>query len=58
MTGKVLGKLDLHPLIPKGSEGDLSRVLNGIAYNPQTRHLYVTGKNWPALYEIVLIPPI
>jgi glutaminyl-peptide cyclotransferase len=27
-------------------------VLNGIAYDPATGHLLVTGKLWPALYEI------
>jgi glutamine cyclotransferase len=25
---------------------------NGIAYNPQTKQLIVTGKNWPASFEI------
>jgi len=57
-SGKVLGKLDLQHLMPKGYEGDLSKVLNGIAYNSQTGHLYVTGKLWPVLYEIELIPAL
>ena len=57
-SGKALGKLDLHQLIPKGSEGDMSKVLNGIAYNPETGHLYITGKDWPVLYEIMLIPSL
>ena len=29
-------------------------VLNGIAYNPTTQKLYVTGKNWDTLFEIVI----
>jgi glutaminyl-peptide cyclotransferase len=58
LSGKVLGKLDLHQLMPKGSEGDMSKVLNGIAYNPQSGHLYVTGKDWPMLYEIELVPSL
>jgi glutaminyl-peptide cyclotransferase len=57
-SGKVLGKLDLKALLPKGSAGDIDKVLNGIAYNPQTGHLYVTGKHWPVLYEISLSPSL
>jgi glutaminyl-peptide cyclotransferase len=58
LSGKVTGKLDLHLLMPKGSQGDMSKVLNGIAYNPQTGHVYVTGKDWPVLYEIELTPAL
>jgi glutaminyl-peptide cyclotransferase len=57
-TGKVTGKADLDKLMPEGARGDYGKVLNGIAYDPQTRHLYVTGKNWPYLYEIELIPSL
>jgi glutamine cyclotransferase len=57
-TGKVLGKVDFAKLLPKGYENDYGRVLNGIAYNPATGHLYITGKNWPVLYEIELLPSI
>jgi glutaminyl-peptide cyclotransferase len=57
-SGKVLGKLDLKELLPKGSAGDLNQVLNGIAYNSLTGHLYVTGKHWPVLYEIALSPAL
>ena len=57
-SGKVLGKLDLKALMPKGSAGDFNQVLNGIAYNSQTGHLYVTGKHWPVLYEISLSPSL
>ena len=31
------------------------KVLNGIAYNPNTKKLYVTGKNWDKLFEIEII---
>lgn len=31
-------------------------VLNGIAYNPETKKLLVTGKCWPYIYEIDLVP--
>ncbi len=57
-SGKVLGKLDLQDLLPKGSAGDLNQVLNGIAYNSLTGHLYVTGKRWPVLYEIAISPSL
>jgi glutamine cyclotransferase len=58
VSGKVLGKLDLQALMPKGSIGDFNQVLNGIAYNSKTGHLYVTGKHWPVLYEIELNPSL
>lgn len=29
-------------------------VLNGIAYDAATDHLYVTGKKWPAIYEVTI----
>lgn len=31
-------------------------VLNGIAYDPANGHFYVTGKCWPVLYEVRLLP--
>jgi glutamine cyclotransferase len=58
LSGKVLGRLDLYKLMPRGSEGDLGKVLNGIAADPQSGHLYVTGKHWPVLYEIELMPSL
>jgi glutamine cyclotransferase len=51
-TGKVTGRLDLTGLMPAGSRDNLDKVLNGIAYNIANNHLYITGKNWPVLYEI------
>lgn len=30
-------------------------VLNGIAYMPETKQLFITGKNWPSLLEIGLV---
>ena len=32
-------------------------VLNGIAWDPTNRRLFVTGKNWPKLFEIRLTAP-
>jgi glutamine cyclotransferase len=55
-TGRVLGWIDLTGLL---SAADLSQpvnVLNGIAYDVQHDRLFVTGKLWPKLFEIRLVP--
>jgi len=55
-TGQVIAWIELEGLL--GPE-DLSQpvdVLNGIAYNPQNQRLLVTGKKWPKLFEIELVP--
>lgn len=31
-------------------------VLNGVAWDAPTGRLFVTGKRWPALYEVELVP--
>jgi glutamine cyclotransferase len=33
-------------------------VLNGIAYDAENNRLFVTGKNWPNIYEIRLVPTV
>ena len=53
-TGEVTGWIDLRALWP--DREDREAVLNGIAYDPTNRRLFVTGKNWPKLYEIRLVP--
>lgn len=55
-TGNVLGYLDLSRLWPISERPDREAVLNGIAFDPTTGHLLVTGKNWPQLFELELIP--
>jgi glutaminyl-peptide cyclotransferase len=49
-TGEVTGWIDLRTLWPK--RRDREAVLNGIAYDAENDRLFVTGKNWPRLYEI------
>ncbi|HEY0113492.1 MAG TPA: glutaminyl-peptide cyclotransferase [Allosphingosinicella sp.] len=56
-SGKVKGWIDLAPLVAEASPGDPDSVLNGIAYDAAKDRLFVTGKNWGALYEIDLVPP-
>lgn len=50
-TGEVLGALDLSRLYPASQRGS-EAVLNGIAYDAEADRLFVTGKNWPQLFEI------
>jgi glutamine cyclotransferase len=58
LNGKITGQINLEKLIPKGFKDDINTVLNGIAYNPRTRHIYITGKNWPVLYELEITPSL
>jgi glutamine cyclotransferase len=53
-TGKVLGKIDFTGLLPQTEIDETTDVLNGIAWNPQNGHLYITGKNWPKLFEVII----
>ena len=52
-NGKVEAWLDLTPLVmlmPPQAD-----VLNGIAYDGETKRLFVTGKLWPNLFEIEVV---
>jgi glutamine cyclotransferase len=53
--GRVVGIIDCRGLLPKSLYTSETDVLNGIAYNPETGKIYLTGKNWPKLYEIKLV---
>jgi glutamine cyclotransferase len=55
-TGKVVAWIDLSGLRPASTIEDSDAVLNGIAYDSQRDRLFVTGKLWPKLYEIKLVP--
>lgn len=55
-SGEVLGWIDLAGLLPEDARTADTDVLNGIAYDPATDRLFVTGKKWPQLYEIRLVP--
>jgi glutamine cyclotransferase len=55
-TGKVLGWIDLAGLLPKDEHSSPGAVLNGIAWDPVHDRLFVTGKLWPKLFEIKVIP--
>jgi glutamine cyclotransferase len=54
-SGRVTGWIDLRGLLPVREQvGDA--VLNGIAYDAAGDRLFITGKLWPRLFEIKLVP--
>lgn len=55
-TGKVLGWIDLAGLLPAAERSSAEAVLNGIAWDAAHDRLFVTGKLWPSLFEIQLVP--
>lgn len=55
--GVISGVIDLTGLLkPEDIDGQTVDVLNGIAYDAAGDRLFVTGKLWPKLYEIRLVP--
>lgn len=54
-TGEVVGRIELHGLKEQLINSGQADVLNGIAYNPETKHLLVTGKLWDTLFDIELV---
>jgi glutamine cyclotransferase len=56
-TGRVTEWVDLEGLLkPEDRRGHKPNVLNGIAYDAAGRRLFVTGKRWPKLFEIRVVP--
>lgn len=55
-TGKLLGWIDLSGLRDASTTSNSDAVLNGIAYDAKDNRLFVTGKLWPKLYEIKVVP--
>ena len=55
-SGRVLGWINLKGLMPRSQLTDDEAVLNGIAYDAAHDRLFVTGKLWPKIFEITLIP--
>lgn len=55
-SGKVIDWIDLSRLVEKSGARGPDDVLNGIAWDERRRRLFVTGKNWPRLFEIRLTP--
>jgi glutaminyl-peptide cyclotransferase len=57
-TGRVLGWIDLTAMLPKSERSNSGAVLNGIAYDSVHDRLFVTGKLWPKLFEIKIVPAL
>lgn len=53
--GRVVGWIDLTTLWPLRQRPNAEAVLNGIAWDAPQQRLFVTGKNWPRLYEIRVV---
>jgi glutamine cyclotransferase len=56
-TGKVISEINLAGILNMyKNAGDKIDYLNGIAFNQKTGTLFVTGKYWPKMFEIKLVP--
>ncbi len=55
-TGEVVGWIELKGLLSPVYHLESGAVLNGIAYDPEKKRLFVTGKLWPNVFEIQLVP--
>ena len=54
--GHVIAWIDLTGLLPEDQKINAESVLNGIAWDPTKDRLFVTGKQWPAVFEIKIVP--
>jgi len=54
-NGAVIGVIDFSPLKKLVTQHDALDVLNGIAYNPKTKTIFVTGKYWDKLFEVEIV---
>jgi glutaminyl-peptide cyclotransferase len=52
-TGQVLGWIDFSGIIQESGDMD---VMNGIAYDAKHDRLFVTGKLWPKIFEVKVVP--
>ncbi len=55
-TGAVLGRIDLKGIVAGEDHNPREDFLNGIAYDPATKAIYVTGKRFSYIYQIELAP--
>lgn len=54
-SGAVLGYIDLPDLRYRLKDNPEAEVLNGVAYNPESGNLYITGKDWNRIFEIKVL---
>jgi glutamine cyclotransferase len=50
--GRILASIDFVGILPPSERSRDTDVMNGIAYDALDDRLFVTGKNWPKLYEV------
>ena len=57
-TGDIVAFIDASSLLTDEERADMTSddVLNGIAYNPESKTFFITGKNWSKLFEVVFVP--
>lgn len=55
-TGQVIGIIHLEGIFDNSVIPDTDAVLNGIAYDAEAKRVFVTGKLWPKVFEIELVP--
>lgn len=57
-SGKVMKRINFNTILEtKDRHADID-VFNGIAYDSINKRIFVTGKNWPKLYEIEAFKPV
>lgn len=54
-TGVVVSEVDFSNILKDSDRTGNEDVLNGIAYDYSNKHLYVTGKNWPKLFQVEIV---
>ena len=55
-NGIVEGIVDCTGLLDESLSDNTTDVLNGIAWNPLDGKIYLTGKNWPRIFEVRVVP--
>jgi glutamine cyclotransferase len=53
--GHIIAWIDCAGLLPESEKIDAESVLNGIAYDARRDRIFVTGKQWPTIFEIKAI---
>jgi glutaminyl-peptide cyclotransferase len=56
-TGEIVAEIDGAVLVPpEGRPRTVDAVLNGIAHDPDSGLFYLTGKLWPVVFEVRVVP--
>lgn len=55
-TEEVEATVDVSQIVPDEFGNDTRRPINGIALRPEDNSLWLTGQQWPAAFEVDLVP--